>query len=379
MALIEDFRGGRFARTLGYAYFLPESINREWSWRDPRLNILLEKASAQLGQLNSFAQLVPNIDLFIHIHVTKEAFISSRIEGTQTTLDEALLSEEDIVPERRDDWLEVQNYTQAMNRAVAALTSLPVSSRLIRQTHEQLMDGARGKEKLPGEFRRSQNWIGGTSIANAVFIPPAADHVNELMGDLELFLNNKDNVPDLIRIGMAHYQFETIHPFLDGNGRIGRLLITLYLVSRGMLSKPLLYLSTFFDTNRSLYFDNLMRVREKSDMLHWLRFFLEGVESTARQACETLSQVLALKTFLEELIRETLGKRTDNALTLLNKLFETPVIRVSDVMKVCKISPATAGQLVAHFVAAPIAALKEITGQTRNRVFVFEPYLQLFR
>lgn len=185
--LIEQFRAGSYQRGIGYRYFMPKKINRQWQWKDAKLNELLEKASLQLGQLNSFARLVPNINLFIHLHVTKESVISSRIEGTQTSIDEALLSEEDILSERRNDWHEVQNYTQALNFAIAELAKLPVSSRLLRKTHEILLQGARGKHKLPGEFRNSQNWIGGASIADAIFIPPSHVHVNELMGDLESF------------------------------------------------------------------------------------------------------------------------------------------------------------------------------------------------
>lgn len=250
---IETFESGTYENGYNYRYFVPATINHQWQWTDGMLNELLEKASIRLGELNSFARLVPNIDLFLHLHVTKEAVVSSRIEGTQTTMNEALLPETKISPEKRDDWHEVQNYTKALKDAVKDLETLPLSSRLLRKTHETLMTGVRGENKMPGEFRTSQNWIGGASIADAAFIPPAHMHVDELMGDLEKFLHNgRVHVPALIRIGLAHYQFETIHPFLDGNGRIGRLLITLYLVSEKILEKPLLYLSSFLNaTNRS--------------------------------------------------------------------------------------------------------------------------------
>ena len=262
---IETYKSGHSEKGLNYSYFVPELINRQWEWKDPQLGTMLEKASISLGELNSFARLVPNIVLFIQLHVTKEAVISSRIEGTRTNMDEALMPVEEINPERRNDWLEVRNYSSAMKNAIKELENTPLSSRLLCKTHETLLSGVRGEHKMPGEFRRSQNWIGGASLSDAVFIPPAHTYVNELMGDLEKFLHNETiHVPALVRIGIAHYQFETIHPFLDGNGRIGRLLITLYLVSRKILHQPLLYLSVFFEKNKGLYYDNLTRVREKT-------------------------------------------------------------------------------------------------------------------
>lgn len=218
--LIEAFDAYHYSKGAGYRYFVPAKVNRQWNWKDAKLNTLLEKASFQIYQLNSYAHLTPNIDLFIHLHITKEAVVSSRIEGTRTRMDEALLSEEYISPERRDDWEEVRNYTQALNEAIEQLKTLPLSSRLIRAAHKTLLQGVRGEHKMPGEFRRSQNWIGGASIDDARFIPPAHTYINELMGDLEHFLHNDQiDVPALIRIGIAHYQFETIHPFLDGNGK----------------------------------------------------------------------------------------------------------------------------------------------------------------
>lgn len=362
---------------MGYKYFIPAKINRQWTWHDPQLNDLLEKASLQMGQLNSFARLVPNIDLFIHLHVTKEAVVSSRIEGTRTNMDEALLALEEIAPERRNDWQEVQNYTQALNAAMTELKRLPLSSRLLCQTHAILLQGVRGEHKQPGEFRRSQNWIGGASLADAMFIPPAHDLVGPLMGDLENFLHNDQiHVPILVRAGIAHYQFETIHPFLDGNGRIGRLLMTLYFVSQGILDQPLLYLSAFFEKNKSLYYENLTRVREKNDVLHWLKYFLVGVAETAGHAADTLRQLMTLKADTEAHIRRDFGRRSTVALHVLDRLFTDPFICVKDVAALCQVSPKTAGELVQQLVAAHL--LKEFTGQSRNRLFVFERYLNLF-
>lgn len=362
----------------GFKYFVPEKINRQWKWEDSKLNNLLEKASLQLGQLNSYAKLVPNIDLFLHMHITKEAVVSSRIEGTQTQMDEALLPLEDIAPERKNDWVEVQNYTEALNNAITDLKTLPVSSRLIRKTHTILLQGVRGEHKQPGEFRYSQNWIGGASLADAAFIPPAHTYVNELMGDLENFLHNEDiHVPYLIRIGIAHYQFETIHPFLDGNGRIGRLMIPLYLVSIGMLDKPLLYLSVFFEKNKSLYYDNLTRVREKNDLLHWLHYFLIGVEETAKQACDTLGKIIELKLELEDYIATKFGRRSSHGQMLLRAMFNDPIIRVKNVESICNLSAKASNDLVQAFVEANI--LKEFTGQSRNRMFIFDRYLNMFK
>ena len=278
MKEIEKYSSGHYEKGFGYKFFVPELINDEWSWRTPIINKLLEKAAIKLGELNSFAKLVPNIDLFIQLHVTKEAVVSSRIEGTRTNVNEALLPIEEIKPERQDDWLEVKNYITALNKAIVELQNLPLSSRLLRNTHKVLLQSVRGEHKLPGEFRTSQNWIGGASVSDAVFIPPQHQMVNSLMGDLESFLNNDQiEVPALIRIAIAHYQFETIHPFLDGNGRIGRLMITLYLVNEGILEKPLLYLSEYFEINKELYYDNLTRVRTHNNMLQWIKYFLVGI------------------------------------------------------------------------------------------------------
>ncbi|MEQ8553287.1 MAG: Fic family protein [Cyclobacteriaceae bacterium] len=379
MIQVENFLSGRQAKDpTGYSYFLPEKINDQWKWEDQSINLLLEKAAIKLGELNSYARLVPNIDLFIQLHVTKEAVVSSRIEGTQTQMDEALMEEEEIAPERKNDWLEVKNYVTALNQAITELEKLPISSRLIRQTHRILMDSVRGENKLPGEYRTSQNWIGGNTLLDAVFIPPNQDFVAELMGDLEKFLHNDEiNVPALIKIAIVHYQFETIHPFLDGNGRIGRLLITLYLVDQNILEKPLLYLSAFFERNKGLYYDNLTFVRTKNDMKQWLKYFLTGVAETAENATQTLTAILELKTKLETEIHQQFGKKSSNANLLVQHLLKNPVIHVKQAQKLLDVSYKSANDLITDFVHADI--LKEMTGQSRNRVFVFDKYLNLFR
>ena len=329
-----------------------------------------------MGELNAFSLIVPDIDLFIEMHVVKEAQTSSRIEGTQTGIDEALLPEEQIQPERRDDWREVRNYIDAINVATETLQALPLSNRLLRETHAILMRGVRGEHKQPGEFRTSQNWIGGSSLADAVFIPPHASDVPELMGDLEKFWHNEAvTVPDLIRIAISHYQFETIHPFLDGNGRIGRLLITLYLVNKGLLAKPSLYLSDFFERNRANYYDALMRVRKSHDLIHWVRFFLSGVAETATKGRDTFQKILALRTEVEHQVL-SLGKRAPNARQALNMLYRKPLVSAADLEQGIDISTPTANALIRDLMRLGI--LHEVSGLQRNRMYEFERYLALF-
>ena len=292
----ETFKAGQWKKRYQYKSFEPVPVNHEWTWEDPTINTLLEQATRALGELNAFSLIVPDVDLFIEMHVLKEAQTSSKIEGTQTGIDEALMPEEQIRPEKRDDWREVHNYIEAVNTAIAKLQTLPLSNRLLKQTHAILMQGVRGEHKQPGEFRTSQNWIGGSNLSDATFIPPHHDGVTELMGDLEKFWHNEEiAVPHLVRAAISHYQFETIHPFLDGNGRIGRLLIPLYLVSHGLLAKPSLYLSDFFERNRASYYDALMQVRVSNDLIHWVRFFLNGVAQTATKGREIFSQILTLR------------------------------------------------------------------------------------
>ncbi|MFH1020721.1 MAG: Fic family protein, partial [Pseudomonadota bacterium] len=322
----ETFVAGQWAERYQYKSFEPVVVNHDWLWEDPVIAVLLEQANRALGELNAFSLIVPDIDLFIQMHVVKEAQTSSRIEGTQTGMDEALLSEEQVQPEKRDDWREVRNYIDAVNQAIGALAILPLSNRLLKQTHATLMRGVRGEHKQPGEFRISQNWIGGSSLQDAAFIPPHPDGVPELMSDLEKFWHNEAaTVPHLVRIAISHYQFETIHPFLDGNGRIGRLLVPLYLVGCGVLSKPSLYLSDFFERNRASYYDALMRVRTSNDMIHWVRFFLKGVAETAQKGRDVFSQILKLRTEVEQAVLG-LGKRSPTACESLKVLYRNPMV-----------------------------------------------------
>lgn len=378
MIQLEKYKSGHQENSLtGYKYFVPTKINDSWIWDTPQINQLLENAAIKLGELNSYSKLVPNIDLFIKLHVTKEAVVSSRIEGTQTQMDEALMDEEEISPERKNDWKEVNNYVKALNYAIEELEALPISSRLLKNTHRILLDSVRGENKLPGEFRNSQNWIGGNTLKDAVFIPPHKDLVSEFMSDLENFIHNEEiDVPNLIKIAICHYQFETIHPFLDGNGRIGRLLITLFLVDKKILTKPLLYLSAFFEKDKGLYYDNLTFVRSKNDMLQWIKYFLVGIATTAEQASNTLSSILDLQKDLEIKINNEFGKKSQNGMILLRHLLKKPVVNVTQVREVTSLSFKSANKLVKDFIDAGI--LKEITGYTRNRIFIFEVYANLF-
>lgn len=374
---MKHFQAGRYVQQPHYKSFQPNPINRAWVVDDMALLQLLGQADRELGRLDMYSEYIPNINLFIRMHVLKEATQSSRIEGTQTNMEEALLEKEDVAVERRDDWEEVQNYVAAMNEAVDKLKTLPFSARLIRATHKTLMQGVRGKSKSPGEFRRSQNWIGGATIDDAVFVPPVHDSVAELIGDIEQFVHNdQQHFPELLKIALVHYQFETIHPFLDGNGRVGRLLISLYLVSRGLLKRPVLYLSDFFERNRQLYYDNLMRVREKNDLLQWFRFFLVGVIETAKSSTATFDNILKLQKKVESQL-QTLGSRAANAQKVMHKLYQRPVINAARVGKAAGVSPASAYKLIADL--EKLGILKEITGGKRGKLYVFNTYLKLFK
>jgi len=375
---IKSFKSGIYVPQFQYKSFLPEKVNKEWIVSDPVINKMLEEANLKLGELNAFSSIVPDVDLFIRMHIIKEATTSSRIEGTQTHIDDAVLKEKDISPEKRDDWREVQNYIAAMNNAVESLSTVPVSSRLIRQAHKILIENTRGKDKLPGEYRSSQNWIGGATIKDAVFIPPHHSDMPELLSDLENFLNNHSiNVPHLIKIAIAHYQFETIHPFLDGNGRVGRLLITLYLVANNLLSKPTLYLSDFFEKNRQLYYDNLTVVRTKNDLTQWIKFFLSGIIETSRNGVDTFQKILMLRSDIEENKIVTLGRRIPLAKSVINYLYKYPIINLGYLVDELKITKQTANTMINELVKLKI--LYEVTGQKRNRLFVFQDYINLFR
>ncbi|OGU38482.1 MAG: cell filamentation protein Fic [Ignavibacteria bacterium RIFOXYB2_FULL_35_12] len=374
---IEDFKAGQYRQEFQHKSFIPNIINIEWTWVDPKINSLLSEADQKVGSLNAFSLYVPDVDIFIRMHIVKEATQSSRIEGTKTEIQEVLLKNEELLPERREDWREVQNYIEAMNHSISMLEKLPLSTRLLKEAHKILMHGVRGEHKTPGEFRKSQNWIGGATINDAVFIPPPHTEVPGLMSDLEKFLHNENlNVPPLIKAALAHYQFETIHPFLDGNGRIGRLLITLFLVSSGVLAKPTLYLSDYFEKHRSLYYDNLNNVRAANNLTQWIKFFIVAVIETSKRGIQTFNHILKLKEEVENEKIISLGKKLPKAKKLMNYLYANPLVSSGDITKKLNVTPATANALIEDFVKLGI--LTEITGGKRYRTYSFHKYLNLF-
>lgn len=313
---VYNFKAGYYEPQGGYRCFIPNSINHEWILADAELESALADANRMLGSLNAYAQLVPSVDKFLDLYIAKEATTSSKIEGTRTEIDEIFLPSSAISAEQHADWQEVKNYIDALAHAMSQLEQLPLSSRIIRSTHRILIDGVRGKNKQPGEFRRSQNWIGGATIKQARFIPPPANAVADLISDIEYFIHNKAiRVPELIKIGIVHYQFETIHPFLDGNGRTGRLLISLQLLEAGYLKYPVLYLSDYIERNRSEYYERLDKVRTENDLRSWLLYFLRGIKEVSRESADTMQAIIHLREEVQGYIA-SFGKLQKNATTL---------------------------------------------------------------
>lgn len=372
-------RAGRYVQQpTGYRAYIPEPLPPNPPIRydnDGELQRLLSDADRDLARLDALATLLPNPDLFVAMYVKQEAVLSSQIEGTQSTLEDVLAFEAEHTPDHRpNDVGEVVNYVRAMNHGIKRLEEdqFPLSLRLMREIHTELMRGVRGQEKSPGEFRTSQNWIGGSSPANAAFVPPPAHVVMDALGAFERFIHDHaHDTPVLVRCALAHAQFETIHPFLDGNGRVGRLLITFMLVEAKVLTLPLLYLSIYLKANRSEYYDRLMNVRMKGDWEGWLRFFLRGVSDTARLATETGRKILAMRE-----TQRNLFSRNTYALALLDSLFAKPYVDVKQAATIMACSFVKANNVVRELETAGI--LQEITGNARNRVFRYQPFLAVF-
>lgn len=373
-------RAGFFMNTnLGYKSFVPAKLPPVPSVQyDAEMQALLSSADRKLGRLDGITQILPNPDLFVAMYVKKEAVLSSQIEGTQASFADVLSAEfNQIDNQRRDDISEVVNYVNAMNWGLAKLKSLPLSLRLIRNIHARLLMNARGSHRNPGEFRTSQNWIGpnGCTLNTATFVPPTVPDMEVALGDLERYFYEEDFTPALIKIAMIHAQFETIHPFLDGNGRMGRLLITFWLCQQNILSKPLLYLSYYFKKNRTEYYDRLMDVRKKGDWESWIKFFLKGVAEVADEATSSASAILKLK---EECSRELYKKESGNGnyQKLLDILFEQPFVKRIDVAEFLGVSNPTAGYIIDAFCQMKILVDCD-PSRSRNKMYAFSKYIEI--
>lgn len=375
-------RAGQYVTQInGYRAFVPSPLPPEPPIQNTgELQALLSAADLALGRLDGSIQTLPNPDLFVLMYVRKEAVLSSQIEGTQSSLHDVLEAQARMLdPQRRASAAEVLNYISAMNAGIAGLDELPVSVRLIRRIHSELLRGVRGSHLTPGELRSTQNWIGppGCTLAEAIFVPPPPHVVAEALGDLETFIHQDDDLPPLIKIGLVHAQFETIHPFLDGNGRLGRLLITFLLTEWGILWKPVLYLSHYFRRFQQRYYDLLQSIRDTGDWESWISFFLQGVDEVSVEATETARRVLLLREEHRSVVTERLGYAAGNGHRVLDSLYEQPIVSVNDVRDIIGTTYPAANTLVARLVECDI--LQEFTGQTRNRAFRYHKYMDLFQ
>jgi len=375
-------RSGRYIKQIeGYKAFIPEPLppqNPELEIND-ELQACLSKADRSLGRLDGAIQTLPGTDLFVYMYVRKEAVLSSQIEGTQSSLSQLLKREAEVLdPDTPKDVSEIVNYVGAMNLGLSLLDELPVSIRLIREVHKRLLENERGQEQNPGQLRTSQNWIGpaGCQIRDATFVPPSPAGMIDALSDWEKFLHKSDSLPLLVKLGLAHAQFETIHPFLDGNGRVGRLLITLLLFERKVLLKPVLYLSYYFKQNRQEYYDLLQRTRDVGDWESWIKFFVKGVDEVSRQATQTARDIVDLRERHRTLIVDSFGQVAGKGLKVLEYLFKNPIISVNLIMDLTGVTFAAANQLMHRF--EEIGVLHEITGQARNRRYEYSDYVNLF-
>jgi Fic family protein len=374
-------RAGRYIRQPeGYSAFIPEPLPPEPLLDvDEEMIALLSDADRALGRLDGSIQTLPDPGLFVFMYVRKEAVLSSQIEGTQSSLNDVLEAEAAIAdPERPRDVDEVLNYVDAMNHGLARLDEMPVSTRLLREIHEHLLRGVRGTNLGPGELRTSQNWIGpgGATLNEATFVPPPPHELGNALTNFEGFLHDDEAIPALVKIGLAHAQFETIHPFLDGNGRVGRLLITFLLCEKGILMTPVLYISHYFKRYRDEYYSLLQSIRDTGDWESWLKFFLVGMAEVSHEATETARRIVALREEHRALIVDQFGRTAGNALKVLERLHSSPYISVNDIAELIDVSYPAASSLTMKFVKHGL--LTEITGQARNRRFRYTPYVDIF-
>lgn len=372
-------RAGHFMKGNGFNTFVPAKLppNPPIQY-DAEMQSLLSLADRKLGRLDGITQILPNPELFVAMYVRKEAVLSSQIEGTQASFADVLSAEyNQLEDQRRDDIGEVSNYVRAMNWGLNELKNFPLSLRLIRNIHKELLQNTRGSHRNPGEFRKSQNWIGpaGCTLSNATFVPPSVPDMMQALGDLELFLYEDDGLPALIKIALIHAQFETIHPFLDGNGRMGRLLITFWLCHQEILTKPLLYLSYYFKQNRTEYYDRLMDVRKKGDWEAWIKFFLRGVAEVADESTSSAKAILKLK---EDCSTQLYAKDGNNSnyQRLLDVLFEKPFVQRNDVINILGVSNPTAGSIIDVF--CELGILIDLTPKkSRNKLYAFAKYIEI--
>lgn len=373
---MEKFISGKYIQQKEYKSFLPNLINREFVFSDNSIAILLEEANKYLGELNGYSSLIPDINSFVKMHIIKESTSSNNIEGTKTRVSDAVLPANEIAIEERDDWHEVHNYLKSLNFAIKQLKKMPLSLRLIKSAHKILLAGVRGNYKLPGEVRKSQNWIGGSNLKNARFVPPNANDLPELLSDWEKFWHNKNlQIPVLIKVAICHYQFETIHPFLDGNGRMGRLIMILQLIEKNILNYPILYLSSYLNANRNDYYAALESTRINNDLEGWIKFILEGIIESSKNSTQILNNIAVLRDKYEDKIAK-LGRRENTALRILMCFFSQPVLGPKDIVKKLGISFNTANSIMLELEKMDIVKQKERV--SRNRLFVLKEYLDLF-
>ena len=374
---VETFKSGSYRNNGDFKSFLPSPVNDVWNWSSPEISSLLSEADREIGALSTYSEFIPDLDIYIRMHIRVEANKSNRIEGTRTSIVEDMLPQENLGPEKRDDVQEIENYIKAMDYGVKRILDddFPFSSRFLRELHQILMQGVRGEHKTPGEFRRSQNFIGGSKPSDAAYVPPSVADLDAAMEDFDKFANRCDNLPVLIRLAIMHYQFETIHPFLDGNGRIGRLMIPMYLLSKGILRKPCFYISDYFERHRSEYYAALQNTRELNDMKRWLCFFLRASIDTARKAKNTFNNVLHL---VDEYNAYIAGKRNMHIVisSVIRAMYSRPVASVSVLSDMTGAGIANINSAVNTLVRDGI--LQEITGGKRNRVFMLRKYMHIF-